>query len=274
MAFAPSIRHANHSDVLEALARLGYAAKGVLYLFVGVLATMYAAGEGGALIGKHGAFREVLEKPFGEFLLWVIAIGLVGFAIWRFVQAAVDPDSNSHDAKRILKRVGYAGSGVIHAALAVAAFQLVTGNGGGGDHEKTYVAKLLAMPGGTVLGVIAAFVVFGVAGYQIYKGYTAHFMKELSMGPMSTGEMVWAKRTGRFGLMAHGVVLAVIGWFLLQAAASGRAGQAKDGASALREIGTGQGGSTWLLAVVAIGLIAYAAHMFFMARYRRINVAV
>ncbi|HEV2129901.1 MAG TPA: DUF1206 domain-containing protein, partial [Longimicrobiaceae bacterium] len=126
-------RHAAHgaSPWVEGLARLGYAAKGVVYLIVGGLAAQAALGSGGQTTGSEGALSTILRQPLGQVLLGAVAVGLAGYALWRFVQAALDPEHRGTDAKGIAIRLGYAISGVIHAGLAIEAARMVLGNGGG-----------------------------------------------------------------------------------------------------------------------------------------------
>ena len=260
---------------IELLARLGYAVKGALYIVVGGLAVMYVLGEGGRLTDKEGALRTYYQQPFGQFLVWAAAVGLAGYAIWRFVEAIADPERGGHDMKHIGKRIGYAVSGLVHGALAVMAAQLAMGQGhrGGGGKEHTYLTRLLDMPGGTAIVVIVGLIVIGVGIFEIWNGWVAHFMKKFATGEMSTREQTWALYAGRAGLIAHGVVFGIVGYFLLRAAASGRSGQAKGLGGALREI-AGAGHGLFLLGVVAVGLVGYAAHMFFTARYLRIDARV
>ncbi|WP_026098943.1 DUF1206 domain-containing protein [Kamptonema formosum] len=71
----------------ERLARFGYAAKGAVYAIVGLLAAQAAFGAGGRTTDARGALETIVTQPFGKFLLSLVAIGLIGFALWRFVQA-------------------------------------------------------------------------------------------------------------------------------------------------------------------------------------------
>jgi hypothetical protein len=76
---------------IEGLARLGYAAKGVVYVLIGWLAVQAALGTGGRTTGSRGALLEILAGPFGRVALGVAAVGLAGYALWRFVQCFKDP---------------------------------------------------------------------------------------------------------------------------------------------------------------------------------------
>ncbi len=258
---------------METLARIGYATKGVLYLVIGGLAVRYALGDGGRLTdGQVGAVRTLHHQPFGTLLTWMAAVGLGAYAIWRLVQAILDPESRRRDARRVGQRIGYAVSGVAHAGLCVAAVQLALarGRGGGGHGSVTYIGKVLTWPGGAWLVAGAGIAVLAVGGYELYQGASARFMKRLSTATMSERERTWARRAGRIGLAAHGLVFAVVGYFLERAAASGHGTQARGLGGALREIAA-RSHSAVILGAVAVGLVGYAVYLFFTARYLRVG---
>jgi len=257
---------------IERLARVGYATKGVVYALIGGLAIKAAIGSGGSVGGGRNAVQEIGTQPFGQVLLVLTAIGLFGYALWRFVQAALDPENNGTDGKGVIKRVGYVASGVMHTALGVTAVQMVTGGGGGGG-KKTWIAKLMAVDTvGPILVGAAGVFVLGYALYQVYKGWTMKFKEELRTGQMSQTEEKAATISGRVGLVARGVVFAIIGGYVLKAAATQNPGSAKSVGGALSEIAS-QSYGVFLLATVAIGLLAYAALQLVLARYREIPSA-
>ena len=99
------------------LARSGYAARGVVYLIVGGFAVLAALGSGQTTDSK-GALRTIVQQPFGEALLALVALGLVGYAIWRLVQALLDTDHHGTDAKGLAIRGGLIVSAVTHTLLA------------------------------------------------------------------------------------------------------------------------------------------------------------
>src|SRR5579872_514931 len=100
-------REAATSPAMTLLARVGYAAKGIVYLIIGGLSAKVALGEGGSATDRNGALRAIHEQPFGRFLLAIVAIGLVGYALWSLIQALVDPEHEGTDAKGLAARVGY-----------------------------------------------------------------------------------------------------------------------------------------------------------------------
>ena len=101
---------------LRSLVRVGYAAKGVIYLLIGVLALQLAVGEGGRVTDASGVLREIVEQPFGNALL-IVAIGILAYAGWEIAQAY-----RRHPAQRPeAPRAGsIAGSAIIKAVRSTA----------------------------------------------------------------------------------------------------------------------------------------------------------
>ncbi|MEB3359531.1 MAG: DUF1206 domain-containing protein [Synechococcales bacterium] len=259
---------------IERLARFGYAAKGIVYILVGVLAFQAAFNWGGQVTGSQGAFRTIASQPFGNVLLFLVAVGLVGYVVWRLVQTIYDPEHTGNDAKNIGRRIGYLISGIIYGGLAFAAFRIVFSNGsssgGGGSSSQGLVAKVLAQPFGQWLVGTAGALVIGYGFYCFYKAVTTKFRRKLKLYEMSQKEEKWAVRIGRFGLVARGVVSIIIGYFLIQAATASDPSQARTTEGALQTIQQQPFGA-WLMGLVALGLIAYGIHLGVQARYRKIS---
>ena len=251
------------SNALPVLARIGYAAKGVVYLIIGGLAA-----QGAAQAGSQGALSKIAAQPFGQILLGVVALGLAAYALWRFVQGFADSGDEGDDAKGIGKRIGYVGSGVSYAALTVAALQIIVGGGGGGGGAQDWTAKLLHVPFGRwLVGAIGVGVVLGGL-YQLYQAVSAKFTEEFDTGEMSSTELTWATRAGRVGYAARSVVYFIIGWFLLQAALNSDASEAGGLGKALDAL-QAQPYGPWLLGITGVGLAAYGVYCFVLARYRQ-----
>jgi hypothetical protein len=261
------------SPWIERLARAGYVAYGVVYALVGVLAVQAAFGGGGRTASQEGALRQVLLAPLGRVLLGMIVVGLLAYAMWRLFQGILDPENEGRDAKGIARRSDHALNGLFHAALALSAGQLVLGSGGGGGGSPDdWTARLLAQPFGRWLAVIAGAVIVGAGLYQLYKAHKADFREELKSGEMSARAMTWATRSGRLGYAARGVVFAMIGVFLVQAALQTDPDEARGLGGALETLAS-QPFGPYLLGAVALGLVAYGVFMFVMARYRRTEPA-
>lgn len=256
------------------VARFGYVTKGVVYMVIGALAVLAVLGAGdGRVTGTRGAFREIAARPFGRVMLAAVAVGLVGYVLWRFVQAALDPEHDRASARRVGMRLIYAGSGLAYTGLALTAAQIVFGadepDAGSNKLQRDWTAWLLARPYGEwVVGLIGLIVV-GAGVAQFYKAYKAKFSEKYKLDEMSRTEVCWARRVGRFGLVARGVVFCVLGVFVVQAALHSNANEVQGLDGALRALAR-QSFGPWLLGGVAAGLVAYGVFMLVEARYRRI----
>jgi uncharacterized protein DUF1206 len=261
------------SPWIERLGRFGYAAKGIVYALVGWLAAFAAAGAGGRITDKQGAFEWVEKAPFGGFLLITIAVGLAGYTLWRFVQAARDTEHQGADARGIAVRVVYFVIGLIYAVLAYSAVQIAMSarRSGGDTTQRSWTAWLLAQPLGPWLVGLVGMSVIGVGLYQFYKAYTADFREKLKVREMSRDEKKWLIRVGRFGLAARGFVFGIIGGYLIAAAIQSDPSQTRGLGGALRAL-AGQPYGQWLLGITATGLIAYGIFSMMLARYRRMVI--
>ena len=248
---------------IEMLARLGFAAKGAVYILVGALAAMAAFSGGGQTTGSSGALATLADDTWGRVLLGAIAVGLFGYVLWRAVSALLNPE---HD--KTGKRVFYGITAVIYAGLAIEAARMALGaGGGGGDDTAHWSAQLMSQPFGQIL-MAAAGVAVGLYGLQqIIHAWQADLDDRLDLSAMTRNARTWTVRFGRFGLAARGFVLAIIGGFFVMAAIQADPSEARgiDGVLDLMR------GTTWLLGLVALGLIAYGAYQFVRARYRRIR---
>ena len=103
----------------ELMARIGYTARGVVYMIVGGLAVLAAFGSGGETTGTKGALHTLVTQPFGYALLAVVALGLLCFTLWRLLQALLNVDQLGSDWKAAMRRTGFAASAAVNAALAV-----------------------------------------------------------------------------------------------------------------------------------------------------------
>ena len=256
---------------VQTLARTGYTAIGVVYMLVGGLAAAAALGTRGESKGTRGALATVVDAPFGRFALAVAAVGLVAYALWRFAQAALDPEDRGTGAKALARRAGLVVSGLVYTSLAVEAGRLaLTGGGGSGGGAEDWTARLLALPFGRfAVGAVGV----GVAGhglYQIQKAFRKDPLDPLDVSHLSEAKRTWLRRTGEAGLAARGVVFALAGVFLVVAAWQDQSGEARGLGGVLRTLER-QPAGPYLLAVVAVGLAAYGLFQFAHARYHTVE---
>lgn len=251
------------------MARFGFAAKGVVYIVLGTLAVMAATGtQGGKTADKEQALQTIQDLPFGRFLLGLVAFGLLGYVIWRLVQAFRDTEDKGSDPKGLARRLGYAGSGLLYAGLAYAAgraaFSGGAANQGGGNTQQSMVAKLLAQPYGQWLVGAVALGVIGAGLYQIYRAYSGKFAKHVNSSSLPADQQKIVFRTGQIGYTARGIVMAIIGYFILQAALHSNSGEVQ-GTEGAFDLLASMG--PVVLAIVALGLMAYGVYMLVQAKY-------
>ena len=257
---------------IEKFARFGYAAKGAVYVLVGVIAAAAVFGAAGDPTGSTGALASIADSAVGRIVLALIAIGLAGYVVWSLVRATLNPEDDGAG-----KRVFFVITGLIHAALALQAGRLAldgggssgagsgAGSGGGGG----WSATLMEQPYGPWLVAIAG---LGVALYglqQIWNAWRVDLDDHLALGSMSATARTWTVRFGRLGLAARGVALAIIGGFFVVAGFQADPSEARglDGVLEMME------GTPWLLGLMALGLIAYGLYNFVRARFRIIRPA-
>ena len=254
-------------------ARVGYAAKALLYTVVGVLALQSALGNGGETTGSRGALTTLVRQDFGALILVVIAAGLFGYAAWRIIEAILDPEHRGTSAKGLALRTSFAARGIVHAALGLQAVRLATGTARGRGHAvEAWTARLLDAPFGRWLVVGVGLAVGGYGIYQLYRAWVAKLSRQLDLASLSREAGSWLLHVCRCGIAARGVVFGICGWYLVRAGVAHDATAAADTGEALGVIAHQRFGDV-LLAIVAVGLIAYGAYEIVRARYRVIRPA-
>lgn len=253
---------------VENLARLGYASRGVVYALVGILAVRTAFGSGSQTTDTRDALRKIAEQSTA--LLWVIALGLFGYALWRIIQGVLDPENKGSDPKGLVKRAAMVISGLVYGGLALAAVRIASGSGDGGSGgQQGFTAELMTKPFGRWLVVLAGIAVIVTGLDQIRRGWTEKFKEHLKLQEMDPTEQRLALHTGKAGLLARGIVFLLTGWFLIQAGLRFDPSQARGLGGALETLAA-QPYGPWLLGLVAVGLVAFGAYSLLEARYRRI----
>jgi hypothetical protein len=257
-------RDAADSQAVDRLARVGWAAKGALYGLIGVLAIQIPAGLGGKTTNQQGAMRTVADETGGTLLLVLLALGFAGYAAWRAVEAA-----SGRGAEGAGKRLGAAVSGAIHVGLAGAAIALAIGAGSGSSGPDSVTARVMDLPLGVWLVGAVGVGIVGVGAYNAWEGVSRKFEECLRIGEMAPRERSVVRVMGIAGLVARGVVFALIGAFLVKAAVEFDPKDAIGLDGALAKVAN-QTYGRWLLALAALGLLCYAAFCVVQARYRRI----
>lgn len=253
------------SAATENLARFGYVVRGLVYFVIGVLALQVALGGGGALTDPQGAIAFMGKSAIGAVLLYLILAGLMGYGLWGFIRAFMDPLHKGNDAKGVLTRIGYVVSGISYVLLAAATYGLISGgstaaSGGAQTAQAQRTAgAILAQPwvAPAIAGV--AVIIMAVGVIQIVAGLQRRFDEQRIPNSLPAGQKRLMDRIGQFGLAARGVVFALIGVFLFSAASAHDASRAQGIDGVLQAI-LSQPSGPWLLGVVALGLTSFGIY--------------
>lgn len=256
---------------VEKFARFGIMTRGFVYILVGLLSLMAAMGVGGKTTDTKGALAAVVSIPFGEIIIWLLAVGLVGYVIWRAIQVIVDPEKYGHDFKGISTRMGFALSAVIHGSLAITAIKLASHAGSSEDPKYMVTAKVLSYPAGQWLIGLIGLGVIGFGLYQIFDGYSERFIRNLKTNEMDPREKILMNNVGKIGIISRGIVFCVIGYFLIQTALYSNPDKEVGMDGALQKIAEQTWGQ-WLLAFVALGLLFYGIYQIMEGKNRHLNI--
>ncbi len=245
------------SEKFRWLVRLGFAARGLVYLLIGSLALSAKSSDN----GPEGVFNWLQDVPLGVPLLYVAALGLLGYALYRLSSVLFDIENYGTSGRGLVHRIGHGASAVAHFALAGTAFQFAKGHkqsaSGGGTEQAA--SALLSFPfGSLVLGLIG--VGFAVAALmQAKSALSGGFMKGVA-----SDAPPFVKSLGRAGHGARAVVFVIIGWSLAQSAWFASSAQIKTLGEAVASL-AGQG---TVYTLVASGLLLFGLFSLTIARYR------
>jgi hypothetical protein len=253
------------TPAVEMLMRLGFIVRGLIYGVIGVLAVQVAIVGRGTVADSQGAIVTMGKTPLGNILLYVILIGLVGYAMWGVIRAVFDPLHKGTDLKGIALRIGYLISGASYALLALATYRLITGvasaahNGAQTTQTQQATASILSYSWGVWAVGIGAVLLIGAGLAQVVQGVSRNFEQQFDIYSLSASQRLWIERLGRFGTAARGVVFALIGLFLFLAAYRHDPHEAQGIDGVLTAL-LHQSYGPILLGVVALGLVAFGIY--------------
>lgn len=273
-----AISNHQQDDWIEKFARIGYAAKGAVYALIGGLALAAALGIGGQTTDRKELFNEILTAPLGQVLLGIIAFGLIGFAVYRIIQAIKDPDNVGNDGKGIVKRIGFFISGLLYLGFAVYAGTLIFGSSGGGSGSSSgsggkefFINKLLEQPFGRWLVAIVALIIIGKGIAQFWKGFSGSYNDDVKDAQVDQKVKKTYDALGKLGYLSRGVVLGIVGVFFFIAGINANPNEAKGTEGVFNFLS--QSGGPWLMGLIALGLLGYGIFMFVKAKYKTISTS-
>ncbi|WP_044338319.1 DUF1206 domain-containing protein [Rossellomorea aquimaris] len=257
---------------IKGFARIGYISRGLVYMLIGALAVMAALGIGGSTSDSSGAFSAVASKPFGEVILWILGIGLIGIVLWRLIQVVKDPEHVKNDGKSMFRRLANLISGIAYGSLTYNAFAIAMhAKSSGSGSKQTLSAKLLSQPFGQWIVGIVGLIIIGYALYEIHKAYTEKYTNKFKRHEMSEKEWELGRKTGKLGLYSRGTVFLLIGYFFIQTAITADPDKTQGLDGALSKIAQQPFGQ-WLLGIVAVGLFLYGVFQMLKGKNRHMSI--
>ena len=255
-------KKAAFSPLMEALTRVGYGVRGLIYITMGILAFNVVLGKGGAPTDQQGAIAAIGSQPAGLILLWVILIGLASYSLWGVIRALLDPLHKGHDLKGLIARAGYLISAGSYTLLIPPTWRYITGSGrspSSGASTQQSMASILSMPlGPWLLGALG--LAAGAAGItQIFQSFHASFDKQFQTYAMTASQVKFATQLGRLGTATRGLIWILVGGAIVMAALQSNSNKDIGIDAALTSL-LHQPYGVWLLGIVAVGLMAFGVY--------------
>jgi len=249
------------------MTRIGYAARGIVFLLIGTFALLAAGGLGAHPQGARDALEFAFRQPLGGYFLWTLAAGLACFAGWRLLQSVFDADRHGSDRYGLMRRTLLGSSGLFYVALAAATVRMTFEERHVSEDQsaREWTAWVMAQPLGRILiALIAGGFVLVAIGLAL-KVFRAPYRDALDA---TKAQRTMAVAFGSFGIMTRAFVFLVFGYFLAIAAYDGNSREAVGLAGVLRAMQHQAYGGV-LLGIAALGLLAFGFFEIIEATARR-----
>ncbi len=259
-------------DQLELAARVGYGARGFVYLSVGLLALFATLNMVGDAVGVRGALDWLSQRPLGRLWMLLVGLGLAAFVMWRMLQSVFDADHEGTSRNGLMTRLSQLFSGLGYAGLACAAFALFAGARAAEPSEgvaqsRERAAMLLDLPFGRWLLIAAGLAIFGIGVANIVKAWREDFSEYLHCSVRTRRRVT---PLARFGHLARGLAYLPLAALVVLAGWRARTAEVTSFGAALEQIEDLRAGR-WVIGFIALGFIAFGTFSFIEARFRSIR---
>lgn len=262
---AAKAQEAHDSTWMDHAVRIGLVAYGLVHLLVAWLAVQLALGDKSENASNNGALHTLAEQPLGGVLVWAVAIGLVLLVLWRVLEAAFGHQEEPEDSERWRKQAASLFKAVLYGVLAWSAIKAALGDGSKGGTDST-TAKLMNLPAGQWIVVLAGLAVIGYGGYLAYRGWSEKFREHLDAEGTSCKEGSAYVTFGKFGYIAKGIAIAIVGGLFVYAGVTHEARKSGGLDQALQTVRE-QPFGTALLIGIALGIACYGLFCFARAKH-------
>ncbi|GAB3673366.1 DUF1206 domain-containing protein [Salinisphaera aquimarina] len=249
-------------------ARVGYGARGLVYLVMGALA-LHAALEFEQARDVRGAMREVSTHAGGQIALGGIAAGLLAYGLWRLVQTLLDVDEHGWGARALAVRGGLLVSALLHGSLAWGCVQIaMRWSSHDGKPVQQAVSRILDWPFGRAAVAVGGIVVVGAGIAHLVKAAKRGYRQWFDASPAA---MNWIDPVSRFGLSARGLLFIGMGAFVIYSAVTLDPSDARGIEGVMLWVQDRAYGRI-LLGVLALGVMAFGAYSLIEAFVRRVGL--
>lgn len=282
----PFVPDGQAEDVARPVLRVGWLAKGFLFVVIGLLSIELARrGLTARDADQKGALETLADAPVGRVAVFAVSAGLMLYAAWQLWSAIVQDgeDEDGTDAViHLFTRIGWVGLAGVYGLLAWTGLRMAvsgahsssnasSGSSGSSDEQSPtsptgLTARLLDIPTGRVIVVVIGVVTIGVGLYQLRKGLRRDFLDDIDtsgLGPVQRPVLV---SLGVAGFAARSLLMGTAGWLFVSAAFANDADRAAGIDQSLQTLTEVTGGQL-LLAATGLGLLAAGAYD--MATFRR-----
>jgi hypothetical protein len=258
--------------LIELAARIGYGARGFVYLSVGILTLAAVFDLVGEAVGTRGSLLWMAEQPMGRVWLALLGLGLSAFVFWRVLQAVFDADHEGMSREGLGARMGQGFSALTYGALAFTAFRALVDlpeNAAAAEVANSHqtAARVLSLPFGNGLLIAAGLGLFGVGVVNIARAWREDFTAHLACSERTCRRVA---PLAQAGYIARGLAYLPLAALVVLAGWRSRPSDVTSFGAALDAVDRQAAGS-WVLGLTALGFIAFGVFSFIEARFRRIR---
>jgi hypothetical protein len=258
-----------NAGVVRAAAKIGLLARGLVWITIGLLAFRLAMGHSGKQADRTGALQEIGSKPFGKFMLVVIAIAFAAYAFYNLIEAAFDFE-NKGVGNRLLRLARVP----LYGYFAWTAYHFATASKIDDSNKQSvdFTAKLMQKPMGPLMVGVVGAILIAIGLYNGRQAFGKRYEESLKTFELSPTNEKAVGVIARVGYVSRGAVFSVVGVLFIQAALAHNANKASGLDGALRRL-LAAGYGRPLVAALGLGLIAFGLFSLVEAKYRRIETS-